>query len=245
MIESPQNEKLKTIRKLQEKKHRRASNSFAAEGEDLVAAALAAGWQPQLILATPEAPSELANHETAELITPEALASASVLGSGTRVIGVFEQRWSHPGGELSVYLDGVTDPGNIGTVLRSAVAFCDGPVVLGPGCSDPYSPKAVRASMGAIFARPPAQAELADLKATTIALDAVAGQELGELDVSPPAVICVGAEREGLSAKSMSDAEIKARLAMREQGPESVNAGVAASIALYTLQQRFETASAK
>lgn len=239
MIESPQNEKLKAIRKLHDKKHRQRSGQFAAEGEDLVQAALDAGWQPQAIFVAPGAPPSLAAHAAAEAVTAEALASASALGSGTRVIGVFEQQWSQPGGELCVYLDGVADPGNVGTVLRSALAFCDGPVVLGPGCADPYSPKAVRASMGAVFARPPAHSELSDLTGTTIGLDAAAVTELSELAVEAPAVICVGAERDGLSLKTVAGTTASARLAMRPGGPESVNAGVAASIALYALGRRF------
>ncbi len=81
-----------------------------------------------------------------------ALATVSTLGSGTRVIGVYEQRWVQaPVGPLCVYLHGVRDPGNVGTVLRSAQAFGASGVAFGPGCADPYSPKAVRASMGAIF----------------------------------------------------------------------------------------------
>ena len=74
------------------------------------------------------------------------------------MIGVYRERWSEPGGLLSVWLDGIKDPGNIGTIIRSAHALCDGPVVIGPRCADPYGPKAVRASMGSIFARPPARA---------------------------------------------------------------------------------------
>ncbi len=68
------------------------------------------------------------------------------------MIAVYEQRWSEPSGPLCVYLHGVRDPGNVGTVLRSALAFGASCVALGPRCADPYSPKAVRASMGAIFA---------------------------------------------------------------------------------------------
>src|SRR5204863_3984893 len=92
----------------------------------------------------------------------------SSLGSGTRVVGVYLERWSEPGGDLSVYLHGVRDPGNVGTIIRSAHALADGPVILGPDCADPYGPKAVRASMGSIFARPPARA---DFNGTRIALE--------------------------------------------------------------------------
>ena len=95
-------------------------------------------------------------------VEPDLLAAASTLGSGTRAIGVYRQRWAEPGKALSVYLDGVRDPGNVGAIVRAAHALCDGPVVLGPGCADPYSPKAVRASMGSVFARPPARAKAAE-----------------------------------------------------------------------------------
>src|SRR5205823_12811168 len=100
----------------------------------------------------------------------ELLDSVSRLGSGTRVIGVYRQRWSAPGGDLSLYLDGVRDPGNVGTLVRATHALADGPLTLGPGCADPYSPKAVRASMGPSFARPPARAGLEGLGATKLAL---------------------------------------------------------------------------
>src|SRR5256885_11306010 len=159
MITSSDNQQLKTIRRLHEKKHREREGLFRAEGEDLVEAALAAGWEPESLLVA------------GEDVEPRLLDAVSTLGSGTRTIGVFRQRWSEPGGDLSAYLHGARDPGNVGTVLRSAHAFADGPVVLGPDCADPYSPKAVRASMGSVFARPPARAALPELNGSRIALD--------------------------------------------------------------------------
>ena len=117
------------------------------------------------------------------------------------MIGVYRQRWSEPGGDLCVYLHGVEDPGNVGAVIRSAHALADGPVVLGPGCADPFSPKAVRASMGSLFARPPARAELDQLTGRPLALSAQARQTLRDAEIEPPLVLCVGAEREGLPAR--------------------------------------------
>src|ERR687895_434690 len=188
MIRSPDNEKLKTIRKLQQKRWREKLDLFAAEGEDLVEAA----WEPEFVL------------WAGEDVEPDLLADVSTLGSGTRVIGVYKRRWADPGGDVLVYLHGVEDPGNGGTVIRSAHALADATVVLGPGCADPFSPKAVRASMGSIFARPPARAALEDLAGRKLALDPAAEQNLREAELTAPLVLVLGSERghmpEGLAA---------------------------------------------
>jgi RNA methyltransferase, TrmH family len=230
MITSPDNEKLKTVRRLSRRRERERTGMFVAEGEDLIAAAEAAGAQEEFVLVA------------GVNVEPALLDAVSALGSGTRSIGVYRQRWSEvnagPPGDLALYLHGVADPGNIGTAIRSVHALCDGPAVLGPGCADPYSPKAVRASMGSVFARPPARAPAAELPGTLLALDPGAEPELGELDVLPPAVVAVGAEREGLPVEVLERADARARIAMRRGGPDSLNAAMAATIALYELGRR-------
>jgi RNA methyltransferase, TrmH family len=226
MITSPHNEKLKLIRKLHSRRERERSGLFVAEGEDLTEAAAAAGVAPELVL--------IADSD----ITGELLDSVSTLGSGTRVIGVYRQRWSDPGGELSAYLHGVGDPGNIGAVIRAAHALCDGPVVLGSGCADPYSPKAVRASMGSVFARPPARARLGQFEGFKLALDPRGERPIGELEIDPPVVICLGAERQGLPAEILSSTDASARIPIRPDGPESLNVAIAGSIALHQLANR-------
>jgi TrmH family RNA methyltransferase len=147
-IASPQNPRLKALRRLHTKRERARSATFLAEGEDLIAAAQRAG-RPAL------EGYRLAGcglgEEGFHDVERSALASASALGSGTRVIAVYQQRWGPALGPLCVYLHRVGDPGNVGTVLRSAQAFGASCVALGPGCADPHGPKAVRASMGAIF----------------------------------------------------------------------------------------------
>jgi TrmH family RNA methyltransferase len=226
LITSPHNEKLKQIRKLRSHRERQRTGLFAAEGEDLVAAAEAAGAEPELML--------MAGRD----VEPELLAAVSTLGSGTRVIGVYRQRWSQPAGQLSVYLHEVGDPGNVGAIVRAAHALCDGPVVLGPGCADPYSPKAVRASMGSVFARPPGRGEAAELSGTKLALDGRAEQPLHGVEVAPPIVVCLGAEREGLPAEVSAAVDASARIPMRAGGPESLNVAMAATVALYELGRR-------
>ena len=131
MITSNQNAILKDIRKLNSRRER---GRFVAEGEDLVAAAGEAGWAAQHLL------------RSGVDVEPELLDKVSALGSGTRVLGIYEERWAAPAGPVCVALWGVKDPGNVGTVLRSALAFGASSVAIGPGTADPYGPKAVRAS---------------------------------------------------------------------------------------------------
>ena len=221
MITSPDNSQLKLIRKLARKKARDEEGMFVAEGDDLVAAAVAAGWEPEALL------------WAGQDVEPELLDRASQLGSGTRVIGVYRQRWAQPGGDLSVALYGVGDPGNVGTVIRSAHALADGPVVIGPETADPYGPKAVRAAMGSVFARPPARGRPVG---TTVALDADADDVLAPVD--GPVTLLVGAEREGLPADVVESADVRARIPLRADGPESLNAAMAATLALYVMGSR-------
>ena len=225
-ITSSHNDKLKEIRRLARRRSRDDASRFVAEGEDLVAAASAAGWHAVVLLAA--AGSGLDGDE----VEPELLGSVSGLGSGSRQIGVYEQRWSAPSGPLSVALWGVGDPGNVGTIVRSALALGAASVVLGPGCADPFGPKAVRASMGALFALPVARvARVDELPGERIALVAHAGEPLratAAADVS----LLVGAERSGLPAAVVAACD---RVAHIPIAGESLNAAMAATIALYEL----------
>jgi TrmH family RNA methyltransferase len=212
VITSADNEKLKTIRKLQQKRWRAKLGLFSAEGEDLI-------------------------HPGAEFILrsgidvqPELLDEVSTLGSGTRVIGVYKQHWAEPTGPVLIYLHGVEDPGNIGTIIRSAHALADATVVLGPGCADPYSPKAVRASMGSIFARPPARTPLADLPGRPLLLDTHADRDLRDISVKPPLILCLGSER-----GELPDVAEAARIPVHA---ESLNVAMAATAALYEVALR-------
>jgi len=214
MIRSPDNDRLKTIRKLQQKRWRQKLGLFSAEGEDLVDAA-------------PDAQFVLRAGVDVE---PELLNAVSTLASGTRVIGVYRQRWSDPDGDLLVYLHGVEDPGNVGTIIRSAHALADATVVLGPGCADPYSPKAVRASMGSIFAKPPARAGLGEIGARPLALDPDAERDLADVDLSPPLVLVLGSER-GEMPEGLETARIPVHA-------DSLNVAMAATAALYEVERR-------
>jgi len=232
-ITSTHNEKLKEIRRLARRRVRSEHGRFVAEGEDLVAAAAAAGWSPLVLLAA--AGSGLAGEE----VEPELLAGVSGLGSGTRQLAVFEARWARPAGPLCVALWGVGDPGNVGTIVRSALAFGAGSVVVGPGCADPFGPKAVRASMGALFAVPVARAERVDeLPGERVALVAGAGEPLAG-PATGETTIVVGAEREGLPGDVAAACDRVARIPI---ATESLNAAMAATVALYELRPRMTPA---
>ena len=102
-------------------------------------------------------------------------------------------------------------------------------MVLGPGCADPFSPKAVRASMGSIFGQPLARAEIDGTPAPRAALVAHGGDGLGALDGA--ATLCLGAEREGLPAEVLGQCEVEATIPLRSGGAESLNVAAAAAIA--------------
>jgi len=222
MIESPQNEKLKLVRKLRERKQRERETAFLTEGEDLVEAGLAAGAEPHFLLTA--AGSDLGGEE----VDPKLLDDASTLGSGTRAIAVWPQLWAKPGGSPCLYLHGVADPGNVGAIVRTAHALLGGTVVLGPGCADPFSPKAVRASMGSIFGQPLARGEVGETPAPRAALVAHGGEAPGGLESAT--TLCLGAEREGLPEEVLAQCETRVTIPLQPGGAESLNVAAVAAI---------------
>jgi len=213
VITSHHNQLLKDIRRIAARRER---GRFVAEGEDLVAAADAAGWTPVVRL------------RAGVEVEADVLAKVSSLGSGTRELAVYEERWAQPAGPVCVALWGVRDPGNVGTVLRGARAFGAASVAIGPNTADPYGTKAVRASMGAIFEVPVARVEhVAALPGPRVALVARAGKPL-----AGPATgtLLVGAEREGLPDDVVAACDEVRHIPIES---ESLNAAMAATVALY------------
>jgi RNA methyltransferase, TrmH family len=245
-ITSQHNQKLKEIRKLRQRRRwRERAGRFVAEGEDLLAAADMAGWEPVERYCV--AGSGLPGVE----VDGDVLAAASGLGSGTRALAVYEERWAPRAvGPLCVYLHGVHDPGNVGTILRAAAAFGADSVALGPGAADPFSPKAVRASMGAVFAVPLMRStgDLAALPGLKIALVPGEGAPLHEaFQIAPTprdkngtlggkaVSLLVGAERSGLPRELIDRADQVVHIPIVT---ESLNAAMAATVALYELRNR-------
>jgi RNA methyltransferase, TrmH family len=226
MIVSPHNEKLKLVRKLRERKHREREGLFVSEGEDLLEAGLAVGREPHAVLTA--AGSGLGGEE----VEPELLAAVSALGSGTRAIAIWPQTWAEKATAPCVYLHAVADPGNVGAIVRTVQALLGGTLVLGPDCADPFGPKAVRASMGSVFAQPLLRAGVETTPVPRAALVAHGGEPLDDLEGI--ATLCLGAEREGLPGEALAACDLRVTIPLRP-GAESLNVAAAAAIAVERL----------
>ncbi|MDQ3729446.1 MAG: RNA methyltransferase, partial [Actinomycetota bacterium] len=185
----------------------------------------------------------------------ELLDAASTLGSGTRVIAA----WPLPGeaidhkrptrprieghagrlaaaeARLCVYLHGVGDPGNVGSIVRTTGALVDAYVALGPDCADPFGPKAVRASMGAIFAVPVAHRDLRDTPSPRLSLVAHGGEAEAMAGVR---TLCLGSEREGLPQAVIDASDATWTIPLRPEAVESLGVAAAAAIALGRIGSR-------
>jgi tRNA G18 (ribose-2'-O)-methylase SpoU len=148
---------------------------------------------------------------------------------------------------LVVYADGIGDPGNMGTLLRAAVAFGATALATAPGSADLYGPKTVRAGMGAVFGLPLfPEVRLADVLATlpgaaVYGLAAHEGAPLAAAGLRRPAVLVVGAERSGLSSEALAHVTQLVTIPLAPGlpgGVESLNAGIAGAIALYEFSRR-------
>jgi TrmH family RNA methyltransferase len=226
MITSPHNEQLKLIRRLGRRRSREREGLFIGEGEDLLRAARSAGAEPVALLTA--AGEGLGGSE----VEPALLDGFSTLASGTRAIGVWREAWANQAEAPCVYLHGVSDPGNVGSMIRAASALVGGSVVLGPDCADPFGPHAVRASMGAVFAEPLLRGGIDATPAPRAALIAHGGEPLEELDGM--ATVCLGAEREGLPEATVEHCDVRVTIPLRE-GAESLNVAAAAAIALHRI----------
>lgn len=256
MITSSDNPRVKWLRSLQEKKGRRHELCFQVEGAILLETALSYGVQPRLVLYDGAALQSTARGRqllallagvVAEEVTPGVLAALSGTVTPQGVIAAFpipEPPNRLPNQHLVVVLDGVRDPGNAGTILRSAQAAACAGVLATTDTVDLFSPKTVRAGMGAHFALPvacdlswPAIAELLGGRKTYVA-EARTGAPYYEIDWAEPAALVIGNETEGARPQTLHSAAGRVSIPMPGQA-ESLNAAVAASIVIFeSVRQR-------
>ena len=247
-IRSPSNPLVRQVRQLAQRKHREEQGAFLLEGERLVGDALANGVQPRTLLVredfqphSPEMAAVLETHAprvriieravfdgALDVITPQGIAAVVPLPDPRAAIGPFR---------YGLLLDGVSDPGNVGTLLRSAAAAGTEVVMAAPGTADLWSPKVVRAAMGAHFRlRLVREDEKIDHQAASVAVrviaDANAGRDYTDADLSGSLLIIVGSEAHGASTNAVELANTVVRIPMAA-GVESLNAAVAGSIILF------------
>jgi TrmH family RNA methyltransferase len=222
LITSASNPRLKLIRRLQSRRQRERLGLFVCEGEDLVEAGLAAGADPVDLLVAGES------------VEPSLLAEISALAHPPRTIAVFRRADLPSAGAQAAGLAlwRVADPGNVGTLIRTADAF-GAALFLSPGCADRTGPKALRASMGAVFRVPTGRFD--EAPGRRVALVPRGGRPLEHVTLPEPVTFVLGAERGGLPADVVAGCDDVATIAI-EPGAESLNVGVTGAIALYALR---------
>jgi len=220
MIVSRDNERLRLVRKLHERRWRDKLGLFFVEGEDAVAAATA---EPVDLL------------RAGEDVEPRLLAEVATAPHPPRVIGVYRRSdlpaWEERPATLALWR--LADPGNVGTLIRTADAF-GAALCLSDRCADPTSPKALRASAGSIWRVPLGQWEAGAsnsllLATVRVGLVAHGGVALSAVPLGGRVAFLLGAEREGLPAEVERDVDATIPLA----GAESLNVAAAGAIALY------------
>ncbi len=242
-------ERLRRLRALRTHKARRELGRFAFEGPTLLAEAVAAGFPIEELYATQAAYDseslirELEAAGSEVFVVPDSAAQRiSDVQSPSGVLAVGPLRLKSAaalfaGGSPLLILADLNDPANAGTLLRSADAFGCAGVLFGRLGVDPYHPKVVRGSMGAVFRVPLAVADPAEAAAAAadagvrVAGLAAWGKPIATPELAPPLAIVVGHERRGLGAWESLCANVFS-IPMRGRA-ESLSAAVAGSIALY------------
>jgi len=223
VIVSKDNERLKLVRKLHDRSWRDKLGLFFVEGEDAIAAATAS-------------PVDLLR--AGEDVEPKLLADVASAPHPPRVIGVYRRAdlpaWAERPATLALWR--LADPGNVGTLIRTADAF-GAAVALSDGCADPTSPKALRASAGSIWRVPIGTWD--DLGGTRIALESHGSEPLASVDLSGRVAFLLGAERAGLPAEIERDVDAWIPIS----GAESLNVAAAGAIALYEWRRQIQTES--
>jgi TrmH family RNA methyltransferase len=252
MITSVHNPRIQAIRKLQTQvKARREEQAFVIEGVRLAEEALRGGWEAQWVLFTDQLDARgkvvvdgfAALGVSVEQVTDGVMKTVSDTETpqGILVVLALHALPIPSNADFMLILDGVRDPGNLGTSLRTAAAAKVQAVLLTPGSADAFSPKVVRAGMGAHFRLPIHQPGwdgithiLKDLRSNlkVYLADSTAGIPYTQADFCSPMALIVGSEAAGPRSESLSLADEKVHIPM-PGGSESLNAAIAASILIF------------
>lgn len=256
-ITSLQNDRVKLIRSLEMRKVRRDTGLFLAEGASVLIAARDAGWKPRMLVLLAEAATAGVHRDLRDWALASGAecleVSAAVLGkiaareNPQTVLGVFDQRWLEapaPDGiavGLWVALEGIRDPGNLGTIVRTVDAVGGSGVLLVGNCVDPYAREAVRATMGSIFNVPLARMTMEECLALARRWRGdIAGTHLGASEdfrtrpYRAPTLLLMGAEGPGLSPELSAQCTRLVKIPMAGS-LDSLNLAVATALMLYEI----------
>lgn len=243
-LTSLKNPRVALWRSLKDHKARKETGLFLVEGRKMVAEALASRFDVETVLcdaAQTEAFAPLLNQCEIVLLPEHVLAAVCDTKTPQGIAAVVRMHTETRQGPRLVALDGVQDPGNVGTLWRTADAFGADGMILLPGCADPWSPKTLRATMGACFRLPVWEGALGDLVpklaqaglplyATALREDTV---DLREMDLRRCAV-AIGSEGRGVSQAVLDASAKTVKIPMAEQC-ESLNAAIAGAVVLWQM----------
>lgn len=241
-ITSKENKFYKSIKKLKQKSERDKTGLFLAEGARIALDAVASGCAECLFIS--ERYGVFDTHLPVYRVSDQMFAQLCETDTPQGILAVCKIRrhsLSRLSGDTIVLCDGVSDPGNLGTIIRTAECTGVGGIILLKGTADPYSPKVVRSTMGSVFRVPLyfAQPEdLAALQEYTLLATALDGSEdLYKTDFPEKTAVVIGNEAHGVSRQVLDLAEKHIRIPM-EGGAESLNAAVAGAVVLYEIYRR-------
>lgn len=237
---SVDNEKIKEIHKLHTKKYRDLTDTFIVEGEHLVEEAARAGLL-QLIIKEEDYISENAYDKDIIICSHKVMRFLSELDNSSKIMGICNKKEGQLSGNKILVLDNIQDPGNLGTIIRSSVAFSVDTVVLSEDCVDLYNSKVVRASQGMIFS---SNIVTGNLISVINSLDGYTiygtkvdgGEELKTLDKEEKIAIIIGNEGKGVRRELLDMCDKYLYINMNNSC-ESLNVAVATSIILYELDK--------
>lgn len=261
-VASLSNERVKRARSLREKKGRRAQGLFLAEGWRILLEAREAGLQPVELWVSDPAPAQpLARELIAEvaatgavlLATPDVLGKLSGKNNPQTAVALYADlpldlaRLDRNAARLWLAAERLRDPGNLGTLLRTADAVGAGGLILLDECADPFSVEAVRASMGAVFTVPIARCSTAEMESW---MDSGPGQLVGlslragsisytAAEYAPPVVLLIGNEARGLPVDIENACDLLVTLPMKGRA-DSLNAAVAGAVAAYEVLRQWD-----
>jgi len=237
---SLENKKIKNIKKLYTKKYRDEHNEFLIEGEHLVLEAYKKGILKELILE--EGIDFKLDVETSH-ITSNVLKYISELSNPSKIMGICKKIEEKEIGDKIVILDGVQDPGNLGTIIRSSVAFNIDTIILSKSCVDLYNSKVLRATQGMIFNINIIERDLEEIIPELKEKDykiygtkVNGGKSLKDIEKNDKFAIIMGNEGNGVNPQILDMCSDYIYIDMNKNC-ESLNVGVATSIILYELDK--------